>query len=173
MLLNSNLLYSLKDSFIFSFSFGTILFIIIIIIIIIIILPFSDCPFLAKISETAMLSVTKLHSHVDPDLLSCTWYFSSRSGSKPDHRIFNCNISKRRSGQELPFIFFELSQELWHVYEDVMTPKTKKKYTFLHISPPHPLPFKTILRLCEELTQGYIHVLIAKVYVVTGAHYIT
>ena len=24
------------------------------------------------------------------------------------HRIFNCNISKRRSGQELPFIFFEL-----------------------------------------------------------------
>ena len=23
-------------------------------------------------------------------------------------RIFNCNISKRRSGQELPFIFFEL-----------------------------------------------------------------
>ena len=28
--------------------------------------------------------------------------------SKTYHRIFNCNISKRRSGQELPFIFFEL-----------------------------------------------------------------
>ena len=28
--------------------------------------------------------------------------------SKPYHRIFNCNTSKRRSGQELPFIFFEL-----------------------------------------------------------------
>ena len=28
--------------------------------------------------------------------------------SKPYHRIFNCDTSKRRSGQELPFIFFEL-----------------------------------------------------------------
>ena len=28
--------------------------------------------------------------------------------SKINDRIFNCNISKRRSGQELPFIFFEL-----------------------------------------------------------------
>ena len=28
--------------------------------------------------------------------------------SKRYHRIFNCNTSKRRSGQELPFIFFEL-----------------------------------------------------------------
>ena len=28
--------------------------------------------------------------------------------SKTYHRIFNCNTSKRRSGQELPFIFFEL-----------------------------------------------------------------
>ena len=28
--------------------------------------------------------------------------------SKPYHRIFNCNTSKRRSGQKLPFIFFEL-----------------------------------------------------------------
>ena len=29
-------------------------------------------PLLAKISETATLSVTKLHTHVDPHLLSCT-----------------------------------------------------------------------------------------------------
>ena len=28
--------------------------------------------------------------------------------SKTYRRIFNCNTSKRRSGQELPFIFFEL-----------------------------------------------------------------
>ena len=28
--------------------------------------------------------------------------------SKPYHRIFNCDTSKRRSGQELPFTFFEL-----------------------------------------------------------------
>ena len=28
--------------------------------------------------------------------------------SKTYYRIFNCNTSKRRSGQELPFIFFEL-----------------------------------------------------------------
>ena len=28
--------------------------------------------------------------------------------SKTYHRSFNCDISKRRSGQELPFIFFEL-----------------------------------------------------------------
>ena len=28
--------------------------------------------------------------------------------SKPYHQIFNCNTSKRRSGQQLPFIFFEL-----------------------------------------------------------------
>ena len=28
--------------------------------------------------------------------------------SKTYHRIFNCNTSRRRSGQELPFIFFEL-----------------------------------------------------------------
>ena len=28
--------------------------------------------------------------------------------SKTYHWIFNCNISNRRSGQELPFIFFEL-----------------------------------------------------------------
>ena len=91
---------SLKDSEFFGifycFSyFGTILFIIIIIIIIkrfrilrnlLLFFVFRYYPFyyyyyyyffphhplLAKISETAMLSVTKLHTHVDPYLLSCT-----------------------------------------------------------------------------------------------------
>ena len=48
--------------------------------ILVIIPSFPDRPLLAKISETATLSVTKLHTHVDPHLLSCTWYFSSRSG---------------------------------------------------------------------------------------------
>ena len=52
----------------------------ILVIIIIIIPSFPDRPLLAKISETATLSVTKLHTHVDPHLLSCTWYLSSRSG---------------------------------------------------------------------------------------------
>ena len=50
------------------------------ILVIIIIPSFPNHPLLAKISETAMLSVTKLHTHVDPYLLSCTWYFSSGSG---------------------------------------------------------------------------------------------
>ena len=47
--------------------------------ILVIIIFFPHHPLLAKISETAMLSVTKLHTHVDPYLLSCTWYFSSGS----------------------------------------------------------------------------------------------
>ena len=69
----------LKDSeffgiFYYFSNFGTILFIIIIIP------SFPDRPLLAKISETATLSVTKHHTHVDPRLLSCTRYFSSRSG---------------------------------------------------------------------------------------------
>ena len=52
----------------------------ILVIIIIIIPSFPNRPLLAKISETASLSVTKLHTHVDPHLLSCTWYFLSGSG---------------------------------------------------------------------------------------------
>ena len=91
--------------------------------------------------------------------------------SKTYHRIFNCNTSKRRSGQELPFIFFELRAPtcLWGRYE----PKNRKFYTFLHISPPHPLPFKNILCQFKELPLATFHVLVAKVYVVTGAHYVT
>ena len=57
--------------------------------------------------------------------------------SKTYHRIFNCNISKRRSGQELPFIFFELRAPtcLWGRYD----PKTENFTLFyiylLHIHP--------------------------------------
>ena len=53
--------------------------------------------------------------------------------SKTYHRIFNCNTSKRRSGQELLFIFFELRAAtcLWGRYE----PKTENFilfYIYLH-----------------------------------------
>ena len=50
--------------------------------------------------------------------------------SKAYHRIFNCNISKRRSGEELPFIFFELRAPacLWGRYD----PKTKN-FTLFYI----------------------------------------
>ena len=39
--------------------------------------------------------------------------------SETYYRIFNCNISKRRSGQELSFIFFELRAPtcLWERYD--------------------------------------------------------
>ena len=50
--------------------------------------------------------------------------------SKTYHRIFNCDISKRRSGQELPFIFFELRAPtcLWGRYD----PKTES-FTLFYI----------------------------------------
>ena len=54
-----------------------------------------------------------------------------------------------------------------------MTQKPKMLHFFLHISPPHPLSFKNILHLCIELPRAIFHVLIAKVYVVTGVHYVT
>ena len=50
--------------------------------------------------------------------------------SKTYHRIFNSNTSKRRSGQELPFIFFELRAPtcLWGRYD----PKTEN-FTLFYI----------------------------------------
>ena len=50
--------------------------------------------------------------------------------SEINDRIFNCNISKRRSGQELPFIFFELRAVtcLWGRYD----PKTEN-FTLFYI----------------------------------------
>ena len=35
-------------------------------------------------------------------------YLKKKKKKKKNHQIFNCNISKRSSGQELPFILFEL-----------------------------------------------------------------
>ena len=54
-----------------------------------------------------------------------------------------------------------------------MAPKLKILHFFLHISPPHPLPFKNILYPCIELPQCYISCSVVKLYVVTGAHYVT
>ena len=50
--------------------------------------------------------------------------------SKTNYRIFNCNMSNRRSGQELPFIFFELRVPtcLWGRYD----PKTEN-FTLFYI----------------------------------------
>ena len=53
-----------------------------------------------------------------------------------------------------------------------MTQKPKILH-FLHISPPHPLVFKNNLRQFKGLPQATFHVLVPKVYVVTGAHYVT
>ena len=91
----------------------------------IIILFFPDTRLSSQISKTASHSATKLHSYMDPYLTHCSARFGVdpdyRSGSMPDpcfqiflnisetnYRIINCNISNRRSSQELPFIFFEL-----------------------------------------------------------------
>ena len=69
--------------------------------------------------------------------------------SKTYHRSFTCDISKRRSGQELPFLFFELRAltYLWGRYD----PKTENFTLFLLIFPPHRLPFKNISHPCKEL----------------------
>ena len=50
--------------------------------------------------------------------------------SEINYRIFNCNMSNRRSGQELPFIFFELRALtcLWVRYD----PKTEN-FTYFYI----------------------------------------
>ena len=52
-------------------------------------------------------------------------------------------------------------------------PKNRKFYIFLHISPPHRLPFKTFYVPVKSYPRATFHVLVAKVYVVTGAHYVT
>ena len=89
--------------------------------------------------------------------------------SKTYRRIFNCNTFKHRSGQELSFIFFELRAPtcLWGRYE----PKTKNFILFyiylLHI---HSLS-KTFHVSLKNYPRATFHVLVAKVYVVTGAHY--
>ena len=90
--------------------------------------------------------------------------------SKTYHRIFNCNTSKRRSGQELPFIFFELRAPtcLWGRYD----PKTEN-FTLFYIYLLHIHSFsKTFYILVWSYPSATFHVLVAKVYVVTGAHYV-
>ena len=54
-----------------------------------------------------------------------------------------------------------------------MAPKLKISHFFLHISPPHPLPIENILHPCIELPSATFHVLVTKVYIVTGVHYVT
>ena len=64
------------------------------------------------------------------DLEANPWFQIFLNISKTYHRIFNCNIAKRRPGQELPFIFFELRAPtcLWGRYD----PKTEN-FTLFYI----------------------------------------
>ena len=106
---------------------------------------------------------------LDPEPNPCFQIFLNIS--KPYHRIFNCNTSKRRSGQELPFIFFELRAPtcLWGRYDS----KTENFILFypylLHIQSLS----KTFCVRVKSYPRATFHVLVAKVYVVTGAHYVT
>ena len=61
--------------------------------------PLSD-----DVHKTILVSIqiTVLDLEPNPDFQTFLIIY------KTCYRIFNCNTSKRRSGQELPFIFFEL-----------------------------------------------------------------
>ena len=91
--------------------------------------------------------------------------------SETYHQIFKCNTSKRRSGQELLFIFFELRAAtcLWGRYD----PKTEN-FTYFYIYLLH-IKFvsKTFYIPVKSYPMATFHVLVAKVYIVTGAHYVT
>ena len=144
---------------------------------------------LAKISKTATLSVTKLYHTCRPLPLIMHLIFFERIRitildlepnpcfqifliiSKTYHRSFNCNTSKRRSEQELPFIFFELRAPtyLWGRYE----PKTENFILFyIYLLNIHSLS-KTFYVSLKSYPRATFHVMVAKVYVVTGAHYVT
>ena len=91
--------------------------------------------------------------------------------SKTYHWIFSCNTSKRRPGQELLFIFFELRAPtcLWGRYD----PKTEN-FTLFYIYLLHMHSYsKTFYVSLKCYPWATFHVLVAKVYVVTGAHYVT
>ena len=64
------------------------------------------------------------------DLEPNPWFQTFLIISKTYYRIFNCSTSKRRSGQELTFIFFELRAPtcLWGRYD----PKTEN-FTLFYI----------------------------------------
>ena len=91
--------------------------------------------------------------------------------SETYHRIFKCNTSKRKSGQGLLFIFFELRATtcLWERYD----PKTENFILFhpylLHVQSLS----KTFYVRVKSYPRATFHLLVAKVYVVTGAHYVT
>ena len=97
---------------------------------------------------SVLIQITVLDLEPDP----CFQIFLNIS--ETNYRIFNCNMSNRRSSQELPFIFFELRAAtcLWGRYD----PKTENFTLFYIISPPHPLLFKNNLRKFKGLPQGYI-----------------
>ena len=73
--------------------------------------------------------------------------------SKTYHQIFNCNTSKLRSGQELPFIFFEprASTYLWGRYD----PKPKILQFFTYISSTSTLFQKHFTSLCRATLMLY------------------
>ena len=155
----------LKDSdyigiFYCFFSFGTILFII----------PSSESPFACEnlrnrnafshqTSHTCRPSPLIVHliffepiqiPILDLDANPCFQIFLNIS--KTYHRIFNCNISKRRSGQELPFIFFELRAPtcLWGRYDK--NPKILHFFTYISsTSIPFQHHFKTVYRATPVL----------------------
>ena len=153
----------LKDSeffgiFYYFSSFGTILFII----------PFSESPFARKnLRNRNAFSHQTSHTCRPLPLIVHTIFFEririTILDLKPEpcfqtfliisktyHQIFKCNTSKRRSGQELLFIFFELRAAtcLWGRYD----PKTENfTYFYIYIFS-HPLPFKRILCPCKELS---------------------
>ena len=157
--------------------------------ILVIIIFFPHHPLLAKISETANAFSHQTSHTCRPLPLIVHLIFFERiqitildlepnpcfqiflNISKPYHQIFNCNTSKRRSGQELPFIFFELRAPtcLWGRYD----PKTENFTLFypylLHIQSLS----KTFYVRVKSYPRATFHVLVAKVYVVTGAHYVT
>ena len=73
---------------------------------------------------SVLIRITVLDLEPDP----CFQIFLNIS--ETNYRIFNCNMSNRRSGQELPFIFFELRAPtcLWGRYD----PKTEN-FTLFYI----------------------------------------
>ena len=114
---------------------------------------------------SVLIQITILDLEPDP----CFQIFLNIS--KTYYRIFNCNMSNRRSSQELPFIFFELRAAtcLWGRYD----PKTEN-FTLFYIYLLHIHSYsKTIYVSLKGYPRATFHVLVAKVYVVTGAHYVT
>ena len=114
---------------------------------------------------SVLIRITVLDLEPDP----CFQIFLNIS--ETNYRIFNCNMSNRRSSQELPFIFFELRAPtcLWGCYD----PKTEN-FTLFYIYLLHIHSYsKTFYVSLKCYPRATFHVLVAKVYVVTGAHYVT